>query len=269
MLRPDELSSSPEPLLLLHGLGGTWRVWLPVLAQLEAHHRVFAPTLPGHAGADVLPAGSAISLASIVDVLERQLDEREIDRAHIAGNSLGGWLALELARRGRALSVVALAPGGAWRSALRMAAVLGAMRLSFRLTARLTGHAAGIAARPRTRRLLLASQVAHPERFDPAELRRSLASANAQPIVDPLLAVLMSAPLAPLANPGCHVRVAWGEEDRVIPFAAYGAPLLERVPGAELVMLPGVGHVPMSDAPELVARTILEVTAPVAHRAAA
>lgn len=269
MLRSDEFSTSPEPLVLLHGLGGTWRVWLPVLGQLEAHHRVFAPTLPGHAGAGALPAGSAISLEAMVDELERQLDERGIDRAHIAGNSLGGWLALELARRGRALSVVGFAPGGAWSSAVRMAALLGAMRLGFRLTARLSGRAAGIAARPRARRLFLVSQVAHPERFDPAELRRSLASADAQPIVDPLLAVLMQAPLAHLADPGCHVRVAWGEQDRVIPFAAYGAPLLERVPGAELVMLPGVGHVPMSDDPELVARTILEVTAPVAQQAAA
>jgi pimeloyl-ACP methyl ester carboxylesterase len=261
----DEVSMSREPLVLLHGLGGTGRVWLPVLPQLQAHHRVFDPTLPGHAGADPLPAGCAVSVASMVDALEAQLDEQGIDRAHIAGNSLGGWLALELARRGRARSVVAFAPGGAWSSAVRMAALLAAMRLGFRLTARLTGRADGIAARPRARRLLLASQVAHPERFDPAELRRSLACADAQPIVDPLLAALMRAPLEPLADPGCHVRVAWGEEDRVIPFAAYGAPLLDRVPGAELVMLPGVGHVPMSDDPALVASTILEVTAPVAQ----
>src|SRR3954451_18599286 len=98
---------SAEPLVLLHGLGGTWRVWLPVLGQLESHHRVFAPTLPGHAGADPLPLGSAVSVAALVDALEAQLDDQGIHRAHIVGNSLGGWLALELARRGRARSVVA------------------------------------------------------------------------------------------------------------------------------------------------------------------
>ena len=64
-----------------------------------------------------------------------------------------------------------------------------------------------------------------------------------------------------LPDPGCPIRIAWGGRDRTLPFERYGKPMLEAVPSAELVMLPGVGHVPMSDDPELVARTILEVTA--------
>ena len=74
---------------------------------------------------------------------------------------------------------------------------------------------------------------------------------------------MKSGGIAPLPDPGCRVRIAWSGCDRTIPFDRYGRPLLDRVPDAELVTLPGVGHVPMSDDPDLVVRTILEVTAPV------
>jgi pimeloyl-ACP methyl ester carboxylesterase len=124
----------------------------------------------------------------MVDALEAQLDREGIERAHIVGNSLGGWLALELARRGRAHTVVALAPGGAWRSVLRMASVLVGMRIGFRLTgAALTRHADAVASRRRARRLLLSTQVADPERYDRNELRRALAHADAAMSDDPEL----------------------------------------------------------------------------------
>jgi pimeloyl-ACP methyl ester carboxylesterase len=54
---------------------------------------------------------------SIVDDVSRRLDEAGIESAHLVSNSLGGWLALELARRGRACSVLSFAPAGAWNSA--------------------------------------------------------------------------------------------------------------------------------------------------------
>ena len=81
-------------------------------------------------------------------------------------------------------------------------------------------------------------------------------------MVAPLLRVITKHPLEYLpADPGCPIRVVWAERDRIIPFERNGLPLLERVPGAELVRLAGVGHVPMTDDPEQVARLILEVTA--------
>jgi len=81
------------------------------------------------------------------------------------------------------------------------------------------------------------------------------------PVVGPLLRVITKNPLEYLpSDPDCPIRVVWAERDRIIPFERNGLPLLESVPGAELVRLPGVGHVPMSDEPEEIARLILEVT---------
>jgi pimeloyl-ACP methyl ester carboxylesterase len=87
------------PLVLLHGLGGSWHVWQPVLPMLERQHRVIAPTLPGHPGGALWPAGREPTLQAIADMLAQDFSERKIDRPHIGGNSLGGLLALELARR--------------------------------------------------------------------------------------------------------------------------------------------------------------------------
>jgi len=236
-------------------------VWCPVLPLLERWHAVFAPTLPGHSGAEPLAPGVAPSIHALADGVAEQLDRAGIDRAHIVGNSLGGWIALELARRGRARSVVLFGPAGAWRSAPRMIAVAVGLRLSFVLLATQAGRAEVIARRRWARRLLLATQVEHPDRVDPAEFAASIRAMGDSPVVAPLLRVITRSPLEHLpADPDRPIRVVWAERDRVIPFERNGLPLLERVPGAELVRLAGVGHVPMSDDPEQVARLILEVT---------
>src|SRR5260370_38756567 len=86
-------------LVLLHGLGGTWHIWKPVLAALSGRHRVIAVTLPGHDGGCALPAGSEATVAVMADQLIAQLRQRGVTSAHVAGNSFGGCLALELARR--------------------------------------------------------------------------------------------------------------------------------------------------------------------------
>ena len=258
---PSYAGGAGTPLVLLHGIGATWRVWRPVLPLLERRHAVFAPTLPGHCGAERLAAGVVPSVHALADGVVEQLERAGIDRAHIVGNSLGGWIALELARRGRARSVVLFGPAGAWRSAPRMTAVSVGLRLSFVLLATQAGRAEVIARRRWARRLLLATQVEHPDRVDPAEFAASIRAMGDSPVVAPLLRVITKNPLEHLPpDPDRPIRVVWADRDRVIPFERNGLPLLERVPGAELVRLAGVGHVPMSDDPEGVARLILEVT---------
>lgn len=257
---------SGTPLLLLHDVGGTWRVWKPVLAELERAHAVFAPTLPGHAGADPLDEGVAPSIAALTDGVVAALDRAGLDRVHVAGNSLGGWIALELARRGRARSVVVFGPAGAWRSDLRIKALATQMRWSFALLGRLAARADKLSARSTVRKALLGTQVAFPDRADPVELAAWIRAVPHAPVVAPLLRTITTAPLAPLGDPGCPIRVVWAERDRVIPFEHFGEPLLERVPSAELVRLGGIGHVPMSDSPDEVARLVLEVTSTVDAR---
>src|SRR5690349_10131747 len=89
-----------EPLVLLHGATSSWRCWRDVIPDLTDRYDVFAPNLPGHAG---LPRPSEPhTIKDLADVLERHMDAVGFDTAHVAGNSLGGWLAIELAARGRA-----------------------------------------------------------------------------------------------------------------------------------------------------------------------
>ena len=101
-------------MLLIHGFSGTPATWTPLLPALEQHHDVLAPTLLGHSGGPGYLAGSPATPGAMADALERDMDSAGFERAHLVGNSLGGWLALELAARGRALSTTALAPAGGW-----------------------------------------------------------------------------------------------------------------------------------------------------------
>ncbi|HKN38401.1 MAG TPA: alpha/beta fold hydrolase, partial [Acidimicrobiia bacterium] len=144
---------SGTPLVLLHGVGGNWRVWTPILPLVEGRHAVHALTLPGHAGGPPLPEGVTPSVAALVDGVAAELDRLGIDRAHLVGNSLGGWICLELARRGRARSVVLFGPAGAWRSRGRLRALIGGMRVSFFVMRKLARRADSLARRRWVRRL--------------------------------------------------------------------------------------------------------------------
>src|SRR5690606_29670067 len=104
-----------EPLVCLHGITDSPRAWDAVTPALAVHHEVRAMALAGHAGGPVLPPGVYPSVPALVDDLERRMDRDGITRAHLVGNSLGGLLALHLACRGRAVSVVAFSPGGGWK----------------------------------------------------------------------------------------------------------------------------------------------------------
>jgi pimeloyl-ACP methyl ester carboxylesterase len=109
---PSHRGGAGSPLVCLHGFMDTWRTWELVLPALERHHDVLAPTLLGHAGGP--PLGGEVSDDLIADAVERAMDEAGFETAHVVGNSLGGYVALQLAARGRAKSVVAFAPAGGW-----------------------------------------------------------------------------------------------------------------------------------------------------------
>ena len=112
LFTPSHRGGCGPPLVCLHGFTGTWRTWELVLPMLERHHDVLALTLLGHAGGP--PLEGAVGDHVIADAVERAMDDAGFATAHIVGNSLGGDVALQLAARGRADSVVALAPAGGW-----------------------------------------------------------------------------------------------------------------------------------------------------------
>ena len=106
---------SGEPVLLLHPFLISQLVWQKVAPQLAdtGRYEVFAPTMAGHNGGP--RAGTwFLSSSLLADHVERQLDELGWDTCHIVGNSLGGWVAFELERRGRARTVTGIAPAGGW-----------------------------------------------------------------------------------------------------------------------------------------------------------
>lgn len=247
-----------SPLVLLHGAAGSWRVWKPVLPLLENSHEVHVPTLPGHRGGDPLPSGAG-SVAEIADMVADRLEAAGVGPAHLVGNSLGGAVALELARRGRALSVVAVAPFGGWRNTADRELLI----LKVRSAGLVAGSTLGarLLRRPSVRKVLLRGVMERGDRIPTEAVREMLADLHeCTALNDVISAVRRDGRSAHFASMDHPVRIAWPQHDRTLPFRRYGAPLLELLPRAELVWLPGCGHVPMYDDPALVARTILDVT---------
>jgi len=261
---------SRAALVLLHGIGGTWHAWKPVLALLRPHHRVLALTLPGHDGGPDYAGGGDATVSGIADQLVEDLRARGIPRAHVAGNSLGGWLALELARRGFAQSVVALSPAGGWRTASDYRAISLKFRIFHALMPVIRRLVWPFLRFAGFRRLLGKQTMEHGERVSAGELRQSMRALVRARVFVPLLRSMgRDGPIEPLTAGEIPIRIAWGECDQVIPFERYGVPVLERVDSAEATVVPGVGHVPMYDDPERVAVQILEVTTAADRRLAA
>lgn len=245
------------PIVLLHGATASARVWDPLLPALGEQYRVLAPTLAGHRGGPSIPSGPTGVVQRIVDALCRQLDDVGVETAHLAGNSLGGWVALELARRGRARSVLAFSPAGAWRSQRDLIRLLTVFRVGAVL-ARVKGLPK-IAERKRVRRILFAFMAEHADRMTLGQTEATFGDIEGCVALPEIIRGAASNGAMQLLPSGvCPVRIAWGLNDRMLPFMRYGAPMLLGLPGAEFEFLPDVGHVPMIDDPVLVADTILE-----------
>jgi pimeloyl-ACP methyl ester carboxylesterase len=255
------------PLVLLHGVSMSWRVWKPVLPLLTTRHDVFVPTLAGHRGGPVPSPEQRPGVSTLVDLLCEQLDRAGIDTPHVVGNSLGGWVALELARRGRARSVTAISPAGSWRSSRDLAQLLWGFKLAHLTMG--TPAMAVLARYPRLQSTSLRRLMAHPERVPAAELVELVADFVECPLFAALAtgaAKLHQIEAVDIAH--CPVHIAWAGKDRLIPYRRFGHPMRDLVRGAQFSTLAGVGHVPMYDDPRLVARTILEMTSRVDEAAA-
>lgn len=254
------MASEKPGLVLLHGLSASGRAWQDVVPLLTEHCQVFAPTALGHRGGP--PVGAhPTTITDIVDWAQGYLDEHELQRPYLVGHSMGGYVALELARRGRARSVCAIAPGGFWGTGdgLRVAA-LALMSREDSVVRRLRPVVPFVLRSATVRRLWFRHGAEHGDR---------ISAARGVEILDDFLGCVVKAEvfstddqqLAPLNPLPCPVTVAWCEHDRVSSAACFAANARERLPHARFLTLPGVGHDAMMDAPELVARTILEVMA--------
>src|SRR3954451_1387079 len=245
-----------EPLLLLHGLGLTWQCWTPVLPALEAGHEVVAIDLPGFGTAPEIDGGRRPTVGALADAVEAELDRLGLDTPDIAGNSLGGWIALELARRGRARRVVAIAPAGLEAPPER--AYLVSVNEWMRLRAKAVAPVADLATRHRfTRAAALGALRGRPWRVPAGEAADEVRAFARAPAFQATLRWTVAAqPALGLLAVGVPVRVCVGTRDTML--GVFTAPrLAAALPDPERRRLPGCGQVPMPDAPPLVAGAIL------------
>ncbi len=245
-LAHDRLGAGP-PLVLIHPLGADRRVWEPVLERLAAEREVIALDLPGFGGSPALrgpaaPADLARSVATF-------LGELGLERADVAGNSLGGWVALELGLAASVRSVIAIAPAGLWAQSLRPKP--GIARRLARAAVPMLG---AVAATTAGRRVLLAGVVAAPQRVPAAAAEHLVRSYASAPGFDAVNAAMRAGRFAALAGIRVPVTLAWCDHDRLVAPPALPPRVHTRV-------LSGCGHIPMWDDPEQVADLLLGATA--------
>jgi pimeloyl-ACP methyl ester carboxylesterase len=234
-----------------------------VLPALERRHGVLAPTLAGHAGGPCVEPG-ALSDATLADAVERAMDDAGFGVADIAGNSLGGYVALQLAARGRASSVVAFAPAGGWaRGDESYRETLGAQAELLELMKRAAPQADALLATREGRRRATSSLAVNFEHI-PAELiAHQMMGVAAAPAAGAMLehALRERWTIEP-ERITCPVRIVWGTEDRFLRWPAAAARYREQwLPHADWVVLDGVGHAPQLDVPLETAELILGFTA--------
>lgn len=252
---------SGTPLVLLHGIGHRREAWDPVLDQLAEHFDVIAPDLSGFGQSPAFAGEVPYSMENACDHLADQFAAWGVSKPHVVGNSLGGAIALELGSRGLVSSVTALSPAGFFGPVSRFQALIPLFLL--RITALFTPKPVlrFLSERAWGRRFMGWMLYAHPERHDAVE---SYGDA---------LALKHATAFERTAMAGIHyafdrqvpvtTTIAWGVKDLILPYSQ-SKTARERLPQARHVDLPGCGHVPMADDPELIIR-IIEKTAEAAE----
>jgi pimeloyl-ACP methyl ester carboxylesterase len=246
-----ERTGAGPPLVLLHALGGSVRAWDPVIGPLAAQRDVIAIDLPGFGHSPPLPPGVAPTPAALAAAVGETLAALDVQRPHVAGNSLGAWVALELARAGRAQSVTAVAPAGFWGGPLRPRGRVNAQSISRALRPVLV---AALRA-PAVRRRMLGGIVGRPELLTRAQAARFVNDYARAPGYVAVNREMRGSHFTAAEEITVPATVAWCELDRLVP--------PRRVPGlrAHAVQLRGCGHVPMTDDPQAVARVLLRGSA--------
>jgi pimeloyl-ACP methyl ester carboxylesterase len=250
---------SGEPLVLIHGIGHRWQAWAPVLDRLAEHHDVIAIDIPGFGKSAPLKLapGERHTIGVAMERIAEAFPGFGIDRPHVAGNSLGGALALELARHGLASSATVFSPAGFWQARWETSWAFANLSLT---------RAGAFAPRPvlryvadheTSRAVAFGMIFGQPRRLDPA-----LA-------FEDTLALRNGRSFRPVAKEVKNYRytgesdvpttVAWGTKDRILLRRQF-AQAKRVLPKARFEDLPGCGHVPMNDDPERVSRLILETT---------
>jgi pimeloyl-ACP methyl ester carboxylesterase len=239
-------AGSGEPLVLIHPLGADMVVWEPVFDRLAAERDAIALDMPGFGGSAALANGTPPTPAALAAAVAAFMDEQGLERAHLAGNSLGGWVALELAKLGRALSVTGLSAAGFWKRPL------GPRNRPIRRVGRLLLPIVPMIARSaRGRRALLQGVMVRPERVPPKAAARLVRAYLTAPGYEAANAAMRAAVFSGIEQVEAPITLAWAEHDRVVSRPS------SRPNGARMITLRGCGHVPTWDDPDQVTRLLL------------
>ncbi len=247
-----ELGSGDPPLLFLHGLGGSWTAWLENLPAAAREHRVVAVDLPGFGKSR--PASDGISIPGYARTIERFCDTLGLDEFVVVGNSLGGWVAAELALRipSRVKAMVLVDAAGIVPTRLERTKAINIMRgaaLSAPLAPRFRRS---VAARPRLRKLALKYTAAEPTGLAADLVYMALPEAPDPGFAPAFLAARRSWSdgwCDRLTELECPTLIVWGERDALLPLR-HAREWARRLRGSELKVIKGAGHVPMLERPE-------------------
>jgi pimeloyl-ACP methyl ester carboxylesterase len=175
---------------------------------------------------------------------------------------MGGALSLEMAKRGRARSVTAISPGGGWATDDRAEGerIIKWFARNQKLGRRTAKSIPRLMRRPGLRRVLLRDVMTRGDQVPAAEAAKLVESSLRCSVIDDVFETVRSgsALLTGLDTITCPVLVVWGDKDRILPMARHTARFRAEIPGVDFRVLPGVGHTPMWDDPELIARLIAE-----------
>jgi pimeloyl-ACP methyl ester carboxylesterase len=244
-----------EPLVLVHGISHRRQAWYPVADRLAEHREVILFDLPGHGESpDLVPDGRPVK-EMLQDQLLELFFELDLDRPHIAGNSLGGRIALEAAADGLVSSATGLSPAGFWKGPLDFAYIRAHFAVMLTAARLVRPVAPAIARSAVARKLMLGSLMTHGHHLD---ADRVVGDLNSMVRARTALKTIIGGAFpfdAPIAD-DIPVTIAWGQKDRLLlPYQAHRA--RAQMPDAEHVWLKGAGHVPMSDDVDAVVDVLL------------
>jgi pimeloyl-ACP methyl ester carboxylesterase len=256
-----ERQGTGEAVVLLHGLGCHRQAWDAVVPLLTGQREIIAMDLPGFGQSPDLDRGVPRDLDTAVAWLGSVFTALGVERPHVVGHSLGGLIALRLGQAGLARSVTALAPAGFWTPAERRYAyaLLTAAHQGVRLLPDRTLEALVDTAPARA--VLTGTLYGQAALCPPHAVAAALRMLRDSAAFEATLRAGRAPDLFTGDIPDVPVTIAWGTRDRLLP-PRQAARARDMIPGARLVPLPDCGHVPMLDAPELLARVILQATAP-------
>ncbi|MBB1025361.1 MULTISPECIES: alpha/beta fold hydrolase [unclassified Dietzia] len=248
-----------RPLLLVHGLGAGWRSWQPVIDELAASREVIALDLPGFGESP--PLEGELTIAALADSVARFIEESGLDGVSTAGQSMGGRIVLELARRGVGGDTVALDPGGFWNDR-ELALFSATLRPSIALVGAVRGALPVLLGNPVSRTALLAQLSVRPWALSAQTVLPDVAGLADAPATGAAMDALTKGPKqrgAPAGTVPGRVTIGWGRRDLVtLPAQAHRA--ARAFPDATLHWFDRCGHFPQWDAPQEAIRLILDGT---------